>query len=116
MKTFRFAKVEYHTLERYYEALVSEEDVKIILSDLKVDDSRHAELIEALADTNNPRFPEVAELLFQSSTALSDWWKHDEDVYPTLENSTFDADIVLEEVIYDTDDEFYHGMSSGTLH
>ena len=98
MKVFNWTKVEYHSMNRYFEASITENDVRQILDDAGIDEEEHEELIQALADENHPRYLEAYEIVNDSQT-LMDSWENTEDDLWTDRKGGYDVEIDLAEVV-----------------
>ena len=97
-KTFKLQRVEYHHLNRYYEASISEDQVRLILNRANIDESEHDELLGALADIDHERNEEIWDILNNDEYFNDEWECIEEDCW-TDRKGGFDIEDSCSEVI-----------------
>lgn len=102
-KTFKLQRVEYHHLNRYYEASITEDEIRLILNRADVSEDDQDELLSALADADHERNGEVWEILYNDDY-FNDYWECTEEDCWTDRKGGYDQEDTCEEVIEDGDD------------
>ena len=115
MKVFNFVRIEYHSVERYYDAMITEDEIKQVFKEAGVDPDQFSELLKGVEDPEHPRHKEAVALLMESDY-LAEKWDFTEDVFVSLEEESYDVDVALDSV--DESDDFMsiENTYSGRLH
>lgn len=104
MKTFNFVRIEYHEVERYFEAQISEDEIRQIFKEAGVNTDQHEELLQGLQDQDHAKHKEAVSLLMESPN-MAERWKFSEDLFISLDDGSYDVDIALDSV--DDSNDFY---------
>lgn len=115
MKTFNFVRIEYHDVERYFDAEISEDEILQIFTDAGIDQDQHPALLEGLEDQDHPKHKQAVELLMESEF-LTERWQFAEDVFVSLDEGSYDVDIALDSINDSEDFTNTNIPYSGRLH
>ena len=112
-KTFKLERVEYHHLNRYYEASINEDEIRLIFNRANISEDEHDDLLAALADSEHDRNGEVWEILYNDDY-FNDYWECTEEDCWTDRKGGYEVSYNVEVVNegsdddYDSDEEILH--------
>lgn len=108
-KVFKLQKVEYHSLNKYYNMEISEDEIRHIFNRVNIEESDQDDLLDALTDVNHVRHSEVWDIL-REDDYFNDGWEWEDDDLWTDRKGGYDIEETVEEVIddgYQQDDEIH---------
>lgn len=115
MKVFNFVRIEYHSVERYYDAQISEDEIKQVFTEAGIEPSQFSELLKGIEDQDHPRHKEAVALLMENDY-LAEKWDLSEDIFVSLEEESYEVDVALESVDESDDYVSVENIYSGRLH
>lgn len=94
MKNFLFTKIEFHGLNKHYQASLSEDEVCGILSAAGYNEEEIPDLLIAIQDPEHPRNEEMQRVLSLSEGLDGSWQFIEDDVW-TMEAEDYEIEVAL---------------------
>ena len=99
-KVYKLQRVEYHSLNKYYEQNISEDQLRLIFNRANLSEEYQHDLLEALADPASDLHQEVWDIL-RDDEDFSDGWEFTEEDLWTDRKGGYDIEDTCEDMFDD---------------